>query len=86
MKNLSTFEHFNYQDEETDLYAEVVFTGLAEQLTLEFTENFETLWSPETIDDTPTWRIFVDNNDGFDQLCDFLNKEIGARNYSAKIV
>lgn len=86
MKNIKSFEQSHYDDAETDLFAIVKFVGNpTEILNAEFLEEFETLWSPEQINDIPTWKVFVFDTEGYEQLVEFLNREIGAKNFSIKI-
>lgn len=71
--------------EETDLYAEVKYTGKPEKITNLFELEFQDLWSPEEIGPY-TWKVYVFDQEGFITLAEFLNKELGAKNYIAKII
>lgn len=76
-------DHFDF--EETDLYAEVTYTGKPEKITNLFELEFQDLWSPEEIGHL-MWKVYVFDQEGFSALSEFLNKELGAKNYQAQII
>jgi hypothetical protein len=60
----------------TDLFVKVTFKTINSK----FTNLFYDLWNPEEITEN-VFKVYVFDEEGFDQLQEFLDKEIGARNY-----
>lgn len=76
MKNL-TFE-------ETDLFALVKITGPLYD-NENFKINFESLWMPTEIDKYE-YEVFVCDRDGYKNLIEYLNREIGPQKYKIELL